>query len=122
MRNDPIAPPHGPKGSGPIRAREAGLALTRRVNRWMIGGAVILTGGVSTVTAHAFHARSPGVTSSSATAPAARRSTSGAHRSASTASSSGSGQGASLQAPSQAPTAAVPAPATAPAPVVSGGS
>jgi len=118
MRNDPIAL-HGPKGSGPIRAREAGLALTRRVNRWMISGAVILTGGVSAVTAHAFHARSPAVTSSSAPASAAHRSTSSAHRSAS---SSGSGQGASLQAPSQAPTAAAPAPATAPAPVVSGGS
>jgi hypothetical protein len=127
MRTDPTAPPLSPAGSGPLRAREAGLALTRRVNRWMISGAVILTGGVSAVTAHAFHARSPTVASSSAPAttprPAvARRSHAGARRSASTASSNGSGQRASLQAPSQPPTAAAPAPATAPAPVVSGGS
>lgn len=126
MRSDPTPPPLGPSGPGPLRAREAGLALTRRVNRWMIGGAVILTGGVSAVTAHAFHARSPTVTGSSAAATtarhaAARRSHASAG-SASTASSDRSGQGASLQAPSQPPTAVAPAPATAPAPVVSGGS
>ena len=120
MRTDPTTPPLNPAGSGPLRAREAGLALTRRVNRWMISGAVILTGGVSAVTAHAFHARSPTVTSSSA--PATTPRPAAARRSGSTASPNGAGQSAPLQAPSQPPTVAAPAPATAPAPVVSGGS
>ncbi len=98
--------------SASVKAREAGFALIARTNRLMIGGAVILAGGVSAVTAHAFHARA-------ATTSPPKTSAASAGRSASRHHSDDSGGG--LQPPSQAPSS-VPAPAPAPAPAVSGGS
>jgi hypothetical protein len=100
-------------GSGPrtASAREAGLAMIRRVNRWLIAGAVAAAGMFSLLAAHAFHGRSLNTSASSASQAASQ---SGASQSP----SSTSGSGAGLQAPAQAPS---PAPA-APAPVVSGGS
>lgn len=101
-------------------ARDAGLDLIRRVNRWLIAGAVVCTGGVSVAAARAFHGRT--VTSGAggaakAVTPAAASSS--AAQSQSAASSNANG----LQSPTQAPTSAQTAPAQpAPSPVVSGGS
>jgi hypothetical protein len=38
-------------------ARDAGLALIRRANRWMVAGAVAGTGLISVAAANAFHGR-----------------------------------------------------------------
>jgi hypothetical protein len=95
-----------------VGAREVGLGLIRRINRWLIAGAVAAAGLFSLLAAHAFHGHTvtAGGASSSAALPSG--SPSGIPQSASSAAGSG------LQAPGQAP---APAPA-APAPVVSGGS
>jgi len=94
-----------------VRAREAGLALAARANRWMISGAVILAGGLSAVTAHAFHERS---------APAVRSATPAVTRAAPTPDSGEENNGTPLQAPSTPPASAAQTPS--PAPIVSGGS
>jgi hypothetical protein len=94
-----------------VDAREAGLELIRRANRWLIAATVAAAGMFSLLAAHAFHghtvATGEAASSSSAVSPAG--SPSGVPQSAG---------GSGLQAPVQAP---APAPA-APAPVVSGGS
>jgi len=94
-----------------VDAREAGLALAARANRWMISGAVIFAGGLAAVTAHAFHART--AASSGSATPAVTRAAA-AH-----GSDDGSSE-ATLQAPSTPPASAAATPL--PAPVVSGGS
>lgn len=94
-----------------VSARNAGFAFVARTNRWMIAGAVAIAGGLTAVTAHAFHARP-----SAAARPKAAASTP-----TSRGQSSGSqSAGAQLQPPSQPPAAADPNPV--PTPVVSGGS
>lgn len=96
--------------SDAVRIREHGLSLIRRFNRWLIGGAVVIAGLLSGLTAHSFHAHA---------APAA---TTGASRSPAPSSTAGddgtSTNSSGLTAPS-APPAAAPAPV---APVTSGGS
>ena len=94
-----------------VIAREAGLELIGRINRWLIAAAVAAAGVFSLLAAHAFHghAATSGRASSSSSAGSPAGSSSGAPPSA---------EGSGLQAPAQAP---APAPA-APAPVVSGGS
>ena len=96
--------------SDALRAREHGLSLIARVNRWMIGLAVLLAAGLSGLTAHAFHAKS---------ARAATRHSTGTAGSPVT--TTGTANPGPLQAPSSAPSVPAPAPAPA-APVVSGGS
>ena len=100
---------------GEAHTREAGLALIKRANRWIVSAAVVLAAGISAVTAHAFHAR----TAVSSTVGDATPSTSAPRP------RSGDGDGDhALRSPSQAP-AAAPAPTptvAAPSPVVSGGS
>ena len=104
-----------------VQAREAGLELIRRINRWLIAAAVAATGLLSLLAAHAFHGRTLTAGQSivelersvvelkgPTVEPFLRRPIS----SSSNAGSSG------LQAPAQAP---APAPSAA-APVVSGGS
>ena len=93
-----------------ITARDRGLALVSRLNRWLIAGAVGLSGVLSVAAAHAFHGHTRIANSQSA----------GASSSATRQQSSVSSGGGSLQQPAQAPTSA-PASA-APSPVVSGGS
>ena len=92
-----------------IAARDAGLALASQIKRWLLAGALTLTGLFSLLAAHAFRGHLRGT---SAGAPA--------HGTAARASSQHSDDGgdATLQQPAAAP---APAPA-APAPVVSGGS
>ena len=94
-----------------VIARDAGLELIRRVNRWLIAAAVAAAGMFSLLAAHAFHGHTvtSGGASSTSSAVSPAGSPSGAPQSAG---------GPALQAPAQAP---APAPA-APAPVVSGGS
>jgi predicted aconitase with swiveling domain len=92
-----------------ITARDRGLALISRVNRWLITGAVGISGLISIAAAHAFHGRTLG--GSTAVIQRSRGSTHGA--------------GSGLQQPAGAPVASpAPAPpaASAPAPVVSGSS
>lgn len=86
-----------------VNARDAGVALIGRINRWLIAGAVVVTGTVSLAAARSFHGHTTASSSSS---------------SRGTSSSSSS---SSLQQPSQAP-APSSAPQSTPAPVVSGGS
>jgi hypothetical protein len=90
-----------------VTARDVGLELTRRLNRWLIGGAVAATAALSLVAAHAFHGHTAtvGGVSASASGTAQQQSSSNA-------------DGAGLQSPAQGP---VPA-ASAPSGVVSGGS
>ena len=94
------------------QARDDGLSLVARTNRWIIGGALALAAALTGLTAHSFHAKAaptPSATSSAAAQPSAPPSTSG-------------DDGAPLQSPSSVP-APAPAPVQqAPAPVVSGGS
>ena len=84
-------------------ARDAGLALVSRINRWLIVGAVTLTAIFSTFAAHAFRGHGVGITVAGTS-----------HASHHADGHAGGG----LQQPSQAP---APASASA-APVVSGGS
>jgi hypothetical protein len=98
-----------------VSAREAGLELIRRINRWLIAGAVAGAGVLSLLAGHAFHGHT--VASGGASQGAASQSASSSGGPSSSQSSSNAG-GSGLQAPAQAP---APAPA-APAPVVSGGS
>lgn len=90
-----------------VAAREAGLELIRRFNRWLIVAAVAAAGMFSLLAAHAFHGRT--VTTGGASSNSSALSSAGGSKSAG---------GSGLQAPAQAP---APAQA-APAPVVSGGS
>jgi hypothetical protein len=95
-----------------VAAREEGLSLVARVNRWMIGLAVILAGALTGLTAHAFHAKAASPHSATtAPSPSANGGSPPAN----------GGNSAPLQSPSSAPAPAAPAPAPA-APVVSGGS
>ncbi|MGO9961048.1 MAG: hypothetical protein ACLP50_34585 [Solirubrobacteraceae bacterium] len=98
--------------------REYGRALVSRVNRWMIGGAIVVAGAITAVTAHSFHAHTAAATAQSAS-PASQSASGATEPSVPNQASSGAGGG--LQAPSQAPQPAAVAP-SAPAPVVSGGS
>ena len=97
-----------------VTAREAGFGLIRRINRWLVAGAVAAAGLLSLLASHAFHghAVTTGGASSNLSAASQSGSSSGVPQSAS------SDNGSGLQAPAQAP-AQSPA---APAPVVSGGS
>ncbi len=96
-----------------IAARDAGLALASQIKRWLLAGALMLSGLFSLLAAHAFHGHLRGETARASSGA----SSSSASSAASTAQSS-SDDGGGLQQP-----AATPAPATqAPAPVVSGGS
>jgi hypothetical protein len=90
-------------------ARQAGLEMVARANRWLISSAVLFAGALTALTAHAFHAR----------AAAATRAQAG--RVAPSHSSADRDSSAPLQPPAGAPAVSTPTPA--PAPVsVSGGS
>ena len=91
-----------------VNARDAGLRLISRINRWTIAGAIALSGVISLVAAKSFHGRTLKTAGVAQTQPSGSESDS---------SSSSSGEDG-LQQPAQSPG---PAPA-APAPVVSGGS
>lgn len=94
-----------------VRARERGLALAARVNRWLIAGAVGLAAALSALTAHAFHPRSAvGATARTSASPAGQQDEGGAPAAS-----------PALTPPAGAPSPA-PAPAPTPAPVASGGS
>jgi hypothetical protein len=102
-----------------VATRDAGLDLIRRVNRWLIAGAVAGTGVLSLAAAHAFHGRTVTVgaassSSGSAAQPSQPSSSSPAQQSQPSSSSAGSG----LQSPAQSPAPA----STGSSAVVSGGS
>jgi hypothetical protein len=121
-----------------VSARDAGLALIARINRWLIAGAITLTGVISIAAAKAFHGRTVS-TSAATSAPSQPASQSQPSTSSNTGSgntgsgntgsgntgsgntgsgNTGSGNtGSGLQQPASAP-----APAPAPSPAVSGGS
>ena len=84
-------------------ARDAGLELVSRINRWLIAGAVTLTALFSAFAAHAFRGHGVALGGTGVTHHS--------HR--------GDGESSGgLQQPAQAPAPAQPSPA----PVVSGGS
>jgi hypothetical protein len=88
-------------------ARDAGFAMIGRINRWLVAGAVVLSGAISLAAAKSFHGHSTAGASSAA-----------ARRSSSAGSESGTSSGG-FQQPAQAPSSAAP---SSSAPVVSGGS
>jgi hypothetical protein len=92
---------------GDVIARNRGLALISRINRWMIAGAVGLAGLISLVAAHSFHGRTLSSSNSLSSTPAPSASNSSANQA-----------GGGLQQPAQAPSPTQ----SAPGPVVSGGS
>jgi hypothetical protein len=110
MRAEPSSSAPGEDGApvaDAIRARERGLSLLHRANRWLIGLALLLAGALTGLTAHASPA-SPASAHAVTTAPSQN---------------SGGGAGApALQSPASPPAAAAPAPAPPAGPVVSGGS
>ncbi|MFL5824843.1 MAG: hypothetical protein ACJ764_15535 [Solirubrobacteraceae bacterium] len=95
----------------PMRARDAGLALISRINRWMIAGAVGLAGLISFVAAQSFHGRTL------TKRVASQGSSAGSSSSAPNSSSSAGG----IQPPSEAPSS-VPVTPEPSSPVVTGGS
>jgi hypothetical protein len=96
-----------------IMARDAGLSLIGRANRWMVTGAVGVTGAVSLYASHAFHPQRHSSAARTGTTASAASATQ-----TSTGSTATSTDPSGLSAPQSAP---VPASA-APSPVVSGGS
>ncbi len=95
-----------------VTARDAGLNLIARINRWMIAGAVALSGLISVAAARSFHGRTTTPTGAATSQPSSS--------SSSSSGSSSSSDGSGIQPPPQAPASAPAQPA--PAPVVSGGS
>lgn len=96
-----------------VSTRDRGLGLVSRINRWLIAGAVGLSGVISVAAANAFHGHHRAQSShSSAVSGVQQQQSSGGGGGDST----GSG---SLQQPAQAP---APAPTPAGGGVVSGGS
>lgn len=100
-----------------VNARDAGLALVSRINRWMIAGAIALSGVISLVAQQAFHGHT--VNASNASSPASNASNTAS--SAASAPSSSSSGSSSLQQPAQAPAAASSSSSSSGG-VVSGGS
>jgi hypothetical protein len=100
---------NGASASDAIQARERGLSLVSRANRWMIGLALLLAGALTGLTAHAFHAKPASAQTARSVASSQTRDDG----------SGGSTSAPPLQAPTSAPIPAAPAPV---APVVSGGS
>jgi hypothetical protein len=98
-----------PAARAAASARDAGIDLIRRVNTWLIAGAVAFAGVISLVASRSFHGRSLNTSSSAASARSPSESNDGV----------GNG-GGGLQQPAQAP--GVSAPSSLPVPVVSGGS
>ena len=105
----PATPRHGRPGAMPsvIETRDAGMDLVRRVNRWLVAGAVSAAGFLSLIASHAFHGHR--VAAGDPTSSASR-----GVQVPQAPSSSGGG----LASPAQAPTPATPGPGA----VVSGGS
>jgi hypothetical protein len=95
---NPSAPPRRA-----VARRNAGLALVRRINRWLIAGAVAATGAVSAVAAQGFSGHtSAALVSSSATATTRQAQSSAGTSTSASSSTTSSG----LQSPAQTPTAA----------------
>lgn len=95
-----------------VQARDDGVRLARRAQRWILGLAVGMASGLAALTAHAYHARAAPTTVTSAR-PAQHPVDDGSDTSGSTA------PAPSIQPPAAAPVAA---PSADVAPVVSGGS
>ncbi len=111
MRTDsPLPRDRGSQGlADAVQARDAGLRLARRAQRWIAALAVGAASGLAALTAHAYHARA--APSPVTSAPPAQRPID-------------DGSGSTVPAVSIQPPAAAPAPAASSevAPVVSGGS
>lgn len=101
-----------------VTARDAGLALVSRINRWMIAGAIALSGVISLIAQQAFH----GHTVNASNASSAASNASNAASSAASAPSSSSSGSSSLQQPAQAPAPAPSSSSSSSGGVVSGGS
>jgi hypothetical protein len=106
-----------PMTSSAPNTRDRGFALVGRLNRWLIAGAIALSGGLSVAAANAFHGRTRGPSGSTSNAGAVSHH-SASSSSGSSGSSSNSGAGG-LQRPAQAPSSASASPGGG---VVSGGS
>ena len=115
MRTDSSepSPPPGPRYiSDAVEARDAGLRLATRAQRWIAVLAVGTAGGLAALTAHANHARA-----ASAAVPRVRPAPQPSDDSGAGAGSTA--PAAQIQPPAAAPVSAAP---TSVAPVVSGGS
>ncbi len=98
-----------------VNLREYGFELVARVNRWLLAGAIAITGGVALLADHAFHS----VRRTSEAVSAKRATVNGASSAAASASATSTvGGGGSAVGAASAPTPAAPSPSA----VVSGGS
>lgn len=115
-----------------LTTRDRGFALVGRLSRWLVAGAIALSGGLSIAAANAFHGRTRGQSTTAANAVSHRSaSEDGESNSSGSDNSNDSGESRSseggsstsatggLQPPAQAPS---PAPASPSGGVVSGGS
>ena len=106
---------------GAVRARDAGLRLAARLNRWVVGGAVAVAGALTALTAHSYHAHAATARTTAASATRGAGA-SGAGATSATLPPAGATSAPEPDAGAQPP-ASVPVPApTQVAPVVSGGS
>jgi hypothetical protein len=103
-------------GRDDISARDRGLALIPRINRWLIAGAVGLAGVLSVAAANAFHGHQRTQSSQAGSGSSAVQQQQSSTPGSSTGDGGGSG---SLQQPAQTPSSA---PGSASGGVVSGGS
>lgn len=93
--------------ASPHTIRERGLLLVGRVNRWLIAGAVTLSGALSIVAAGAFHGHAKRSSTASAAGVVRTQSNGGGSTAGSTGGNTGGGSSSGgtggLQPPTQAP-------------------
>ncbi len=94
-------PPDRGADRGAVAARDAGLRRVSRLTRWLLAGALALTGAFSAIAAHAF----PGhrTTQSSSSTTTADQSGQSGSSDSSRSDSSDSGSDSGLQAPPSSP-------------------
>ncbi len=109
--NDPRGPEPSPRRA--VLARDAGLRRISKITRWLVGGALGLSGALALLAANAFHGR----TVTTPAHPTTPTSTAPATTTPSTTTPSTPGPSSQIQPPTQAP-----APTPAAPVVVSGGS
>jgi hypothetical protein len=102
-----------------VQARDAGVRLAARLNRWVVAAAVALASALTALTAHGYHARAATTRTSAARTGEQSTGTSATASQGTPAPATG----ATVPAPAPQPPASAPVPAPAAvAPVVSGGS
>ena len=109
--------PSPPPNRAAVRRRDAGLRRVSRLTRWLLAGALALTGAFSAIAAHSF----PGTTGNRATSSAGTDQSSQSSQSSQTT-DSGSGQSDDDASPALQPPSSTPSAGAGLGSVTSGGS